>query len=478
MLQLKILCDISGTGKTSSLVECVHQISKLKPNAKVLIAAQSNSACDEIGTRLLASVKLSKILRLYSSSLEREKLATCNQQLLSSSNMRNGSDKWPSKMEFESFQIVIITLISSSRLVQSDLEEGFFDYIFLDECAAATEPESLVPIVGLGFSGPRDMDDAEFLAIPRPTKVSSNLILLGDHKQLGAILSSDFAEMMGLGISLMERVMTKERYKQNPEYDSRFITQLLDNFRCHPAILQFSNSQFYDNMLRSKISDKNRLFAENWNFLPRKQFPILLHCDRAPSHVLERGTSSYNDKQVELAKFYVELLLTRGIDGQEVQEQDIGIVSPYRAQLQKLRDKLSPGIEVGTAEYYQGREKKIIIISTVKSCTSIGFLKNEKRLNVILTRAKSLMIVLGNPDTLQQDELWRTFVHFCHIHRANVGDHIMLQHISDKEGEVLAQMSAALKCDEQKEDAAAAENVRIEDMKQRLLQLQRLMEEM
>jgi superfamily I DNA and/or RNA helicase len=110
----------------------------------------------------------------------------------------------------------------------------------------------------------------------------------------------------------------------------------------------------------------------------------------------------------------VKLLLKQGIDGQKITEEDIGIVSPYKAQLNqgrlkylslpwlnKLRKEFrrEPKVEIGTTEYYQGREKKIII--PVKSGDTVSFLKSEKRLNVCFTRAKSLLIVIGNAETLQ-----------------------------------------------------------------------------
>lgn len=204
----------------------------------------------------------------------------------------------------------------------------------------------------------------------------------------------------------MERIMSKRRYRMNPfdnSLDNNYVTQLLDNFRSHPAILQFSNVLFYNSKLRAKIEEPDKSFAIKWSFLTNKKFPVLFHCVKTPSKIIKGGTSSYNVGELDKVRFYVDLLLNVGINGIKVIQEDIGVVSPYKAQLSKLREKLAhvKGVEIGTAEYYQGREKKIIIISTVKSRDHVGFLKSEKRLNVCITRAKSLLILVGNADTLQ-----------------------------------------------------------------------------
>ena len=386
-----------GTGKTSCLVECIAQILKLKPNSKILITTQSNSACDEVGVRLLKRVSLCKIFRFYSQSLLNPNNSKISADLRQSSNLRNNKNEFPTKEEFKHFSVIIATFTTCSRMVQMTLHEAnlylkrHFDYIFIDECAAATEPELLIPVVGLAT---------------QLNEITANIILLGDHKQLGPVVHSDIASRLGLSVSLMERIMTKPRYQRNPRdksFNANFVTQLLDNYRSHPAILQFSNVLFYDSKLRSKVSEPKKNFALQWTGLENKKFPILFNCCTTFSAKPKKSTSSYNEGEVEIVRAYVDLLLTEGIAGAKVRAKDIGIISPYKAQLNKLTERLKDlkKIEIGTAEHYQGREKKIIIISTVKSREGVGFLKDERRLNVCLTRAKSLMIIVGNADTLQ-----------------------------------------------------------------------------
>lgn len=140
-----------GTGKTSCIVECIAQILKLKPLSRIMVTAQSNSACDEVGVRLLKYISQNKIYRYYSPSLLNPSNGETSAVLRRTSNLRNGrKSQYPTKEEFCHFNVMIVTLMSCSRLVQLATENmnRNFDYIFVDECAAATEPEAMVPIVG------------------------------------------------------------------------------------------------------------------------------------------------------------------------------------------------------------------------------------------------------------------------------------------------------------------------------------------
>ncbi len=249
----------------------------------------------------------------------------------------------------------------------------------------------------------------------------------------------------------MERVMKQPRYQRNPEYDERYVTQLLDNFRSHEAILHFPNAQFYDSRLRAKAPKAQVDVACGWERLPKKGFPIILHSVLGPSEREPDGFSWFNLHEIKQVVSYVHQLLKNGINSRPVKPQDIGIVSPYKSQITKIEKKLGhiKGLEIGTTEYFQGREKNIMIISTVKSKTSVGFLKNEKvcssffnkiiitqysklqRLNVAVTRAKFLMIVIGNPETLQKDRNWYQFVKYCHENGACKGDPFKMKEFGD-----------------------------------------------
>jgi helicase MOV-10 len=139
----------AGTGKTTTLVEAAVQIITRKTGSKILICAQSNSACDTIGVRLLKYLSKTKIFRLYSRTVLT--MPNVDETLKSTSNFRGGSDVLPSYEELKYFDIIITTLVSSKKLHRGELSENFFDYIFVDESASTTEAECLIPITGNFF---------------------------------------------------------------------------------------------------------------------------------------------------------------------------------------------------------------------------------------------------------------------------------------------------------------------------------------
>lgn len=333
------------------------------------------------------------------------------------SNIKTNSHINPSYEEFYSYSVVISTLVSCGRMVTGEVSKTHFDYIFIDECASTIEPYSVIPIVLLGAG---------------EGKLNAQVVLAGDHKQLQGLVHSYFNERHGFAISLMERVMMLEKY-QYP-YDSNFVTQLIDNFRSHSAILHFSNTRFYHSVLQAKQKKEVADFAIGWELLPNKNFPLIFHSILSPSDL--DGTSLYNVEEVHVVASYVNRLLQHGIEGKKVIATDIGIICPYGAQRKRLQErfKFVADLEVGTVDAFQGREKLIIIMSTVRSQTpTVGFLKNEKRLNVAITRAKALLIVIGNGETLQKNKLWYKFINFCFLNNAFVGEKFMLRYRKERE---------------------------------------------
>ena len=140
-----------GTGKTSCIVECIAQILKVKPNSKILVMTHSNSAADIIGARLLEHVSRNEIYSFYSPSfLKSSKNGESSADLERSSNLRNNKNEYPTKKEFNQLRVMIVTLTTCSRLVQLDIESADrnFDYVFVDEAAAAKELDVLIPIIG------------------------------------------------------------------------------------------------------------------------------------------------------------------------------------------------------------------------------------------------------------------------------------------------------------------------------------------
>jgi len=138
---------------------------------------------------------------------------------------------------------------------------------------------------------------------------------------------------------------------------------------------------------------------------------------------------------------------------------DIGIISPYRKQVEKIRYACTTShfgmIKVGSVEEFQGQERHVIIISTVRSDTNfltfdhehnLGFLKNPKRFNVAITRAKALLIVIGNPHVLGKDPHWKQLLNYCRINNSYLGTPLLDE---DKEEDELVKAFGDLRLDEE-----------------------------
>ena len=255
-----------------------------------------------------------------------------------------------------------------------------FSRVLLDEATQATEPASLVPLV----------------------RGARQIVLVGDHRQLPPTVISRRAENGGLRRSLFERLVAMgiEPMLLNTQY------------RMHPAISDFPNRTFYEGRLVDGITAADRpnpagLLWNDWE-VPMAFLPVnggeLLSPD---------GASKENPAEAGWVAKILENLLQAG----DLEEADIGIITPYAGQVRAIRDalpELYESVEVHTVDGYQGREKEVIIFSCVRSNSdgTVGFLSDARRLNVALTRAKRGLIVIGDPDTLRNDETWASWLDY------------------------------------------------------------------
>uniref|UniRef100_A0A7N8Y3R7 RNA helicase n=1 Tax=Mastacembelus armatus TaxID=205130 RepID=A0A7N8Y3R7_9TELE len=413
-----------GTGKTVTLVEAIKQIEKTKPLCHILACAPSNSATDLLCTKILDHVDERKVHRMYATSRDPhcvpERLKAC-------SNLVGDSYVFGPKEELMEYKIIVTTLFTTGRLVTGGIPAGHFTHIFVDEAGHATETECLIPLAGLLNAD------------------SGQVVLAGDPKQLGPILRSPFALRYGMGVSLLERMMNNFSLyqKNNGVFDNRFVTKLLRNYRSHPAILKVPNELFYDGELQVCADEILRNSYCRWEYLPKMNFPVIFH---SVTGVDEREASSpsfFNVTEVEVLMDYVKKLLqTQGKKGlATISPKDIGIIAPYRKQVQKIRKALEKvgkdlkvrnmdHLKVGSVEEFQGQERRVILVSTVRSSPdyleidkefNLGFVKNEKRFNVALTRAQALLIVVGNPRVLESDSTWKHFIKYCRDEEAFQG---------------------------------------------------------
>ncbi|XP_034552700.1 putative helicase mov-10-B.1 [Notolabrus celidotus] len=412
-----------GTGKTVTLVEAIKQIVMTKASCKILVCAPSNSATDHLCEKICEKIFEGeegecKIYRLYALSYKADKTST--RKFYSNLNKDNVPCIIPSKKYLMTYKIMVTTLQTAARLVTGAIPPGFYSYIFVDEAGQATETECLIPLAGL-FD-----------------KKKCQVVLAGDPKQLGPIITSRIADEYGLGVSLLERLMRDiELYKAHSTtgFNSRFVTKLLRNYRSHAAILKVPNELFYKGELQPYAAkDECSSYCE-WELLPKKGFPLIFHGVAGTDERDANCTSVYNMAEVEVLKEYLKALLAhlrkKGVD--KVGENEIGIIAPYRQQVEKIQEALKTDQElkkqkldnilVGTVEAFQGKESQVILVSTVRSNLkmteedqrfTLGFVKNEKRFNVAMTRARALLIVIGDPRALRTVTIWNKFIHYCH----------------------------------------------------------------
>uniref|UniRef100_H3DLP5 RNA helicase n=1 Tax=Tetraodon nigroviridis TaxID=99883 RepID=H3DLP5_TETNG len=409
-----------GTGKTITIVEAMHQVNKCNPTAHILACAPLNSACDLLCERLLDHIDSHQVYRMYASSRDPRSIPS---PLLKCCNWDKTKEcfVFPSRETLMKYKVVVTTLCTAGRLVTGGIPVGHFTHIFVDEAGQAVEPECIIAVAGL--FNPKE----------------GQLVLAGDPKQLGPILRSPLALQYGLGVSLLERLMKDNTlYQQNPDtghFDNRYVTKLLRNYRSHAAILKVPNELFYSNELQVFADQWERAVYCNWEGLPKKGFPLIFHGVMGKDEREANSPSFFNVTEIDaLVKYLTLLFETQGKKGiPKLLAKDIGIIAPYRKQkVEKIRRALKSApvtkrcgdltdLKVGPVEEFQGQERKIIMISTVRSSDyvkldqdfSIGFLSNEKRFNVAVTRARSLLIIVGNHIILNKDPTWAKFIKYC-----------------------------------------------------------------
>lgn len=433
-----------GTGKTVTIVEAIKQVEKNIPNAYILACAPSNSAADQLCEKLITSehVDACKIYRLYASSRNQKDIPLI---LKDNCNVDGEMIDFPCKEDLMSYKILICTLVTAGRLVTGGFSEDHFSHIFVDEAGHAVESETIISVAGLL--------NAEM----------GQLVLAGDPKQLGPILRSPLAINHGLDVSLLERLMTQnDLYKRDDvEFDKRYVSKLIMNYRSHPSILEVPNKLFYDGELKACADEISSNQYCMWEHLPTKGFPVIFHGVPGKDERESNSPSFFNIFEINILIDYLKkLLLTQPKKGiSRIFPKDIGIIAPYRKQVEKIRRAVDTdkdfkdymgidNLKVGSVEEFQGQERKVIMVSTVRSSVkyisldetfNIGFLKNEKRFNVAVTRAKSLLIMVGNPIILRTDESWGRFIDFCSERGGYTGISITsVERIEDVESRLLA----------------------------------------
>uniref|UniRef100_A0A3B4WP45 RNA helicase n=1 Tax=Seriola lalandi dorsalis TaxID=1841481 RepID=A0A3B4WP45_SERLL len=418
-----------GTGKTEALVEAIRQIVKTQPSSTILACAPSNSATDHLCEKILAGkIDNHKLYRLYA--------VHCSVK-----NIPTNVKVFPPKEELVKYKIIVTTLLNAGRYVTGGIPPGHYTYIFVDEAGQAAETECIIPIAGL----------------LKPD--TCQLVLAGDPKQLGPIITSRMAKKHGMGEHYVYGVYSTET---RVGCVNRFVTKLLRNYRSHRAILTIPNELFYKGELLPHAPKKKCNSYCKWNRLPKEGFPLIFHGVAGINERDANNPSLYNVAEVEVLKEYLKSIFDhlhkKGVT--KIQSGEIGIITPYRKQVEKIQTALQmdkdlrkedlENIEVGSVEQFQGKEFNVILVSTVRSNPklsaqkerfTLGFVSNEKRFNVAMTRAQALLIVVGDPRALKTDNIWNKFIYYCFRNGAYRG--ITVSDVEEEEKALTMWLSAA-----------------------------------
>ena len=399
-----------GTGKTTTLVEAIYETLRREP--QVLVCAQSNMAVDWISEKLVdRGVPVLRIGnptrvndKMLSFTYERRFESHPDYELLWAirkairdlrAHRKRGDEKYHQKLErlkdrateleirinaqlFGEARVIACTLVGAGHRL---LDGHKFGTLFIDEAAQALEAACWIPI-----------------------RRCSRVILAGDHCQLPPTVKSIAALKAGLGKTMMERIV-----EEKPEV----VTLLRMQYRMNEEIMRFSSDWFYGNQVESAPEVKYRSILD---------LDVPMEWKReGTGEGLEslEGSSRINKAEAELTLLTLQQYFERIGKTRVLNERlDVGVISPYRAQVQYLRSQLRKKeyfkpfrhlISVNTVDGFQGQERDIIVISLVRSNDEgqIGFLRDLRRMNVAITRARMKLIIIGDPQTMTRHPFYR-----------------------------------------------------------------------
>ncbi|KAL6133927.1 hypothetical protein ACLB2K_066160 [Fragaria x ananassa] len=414
-----------GTGKTTTVVEIVLQ--EVKRGSKILACAASNIAVDNIVERLARQrVKLvrlghparllpqvldsaldAQVLRGDNSSLAndiRKEMKQLNGKLLRTKDKNTRREiqkelRILSKEERKRQQLAVTDVIKNADVVLTTLtgasshklDHISFDLVIIDEAAQALEITCWIALLK-----------------------GSRCILAGDHLQLPPTIQSAEAEKKGLGRTLFERLADI--------YGNEVLSMLTVQYRMHERIMDWSSKELYNRKVKAhpSVAGHMLLDLEDVKKTSSTESTLLLidiaGCDMEEKKDEEESTM--NEGEADVAIAHAKRLIQSG-----VQASDIGIITPYAAQvfiLKKLKsneEKLKD-LEISTVDGFQGREKEAIIISMVRSNSNreVGFLSDHRRMNVAVTRARRQCCLVCDTETVSNDAFLKRLIEYFEEH--------------------------------------------------------------
>lgn len=453
-----------GTGKTTTITEMVKQILKRHRHYKILVASQSNQAVDNVLEKICKEenkiwrigndeTKMSDIAKQFSETKVLDRLIKDNRARIKANpisdeneqiekklkNLQSDFDKAlqtitakmvekeksgnnPKSKENElatlflkNIRLVFGTLLGISSW--SHFRDTVFDIAIIDEAGRATLSELLVPCIK-----------------------ARKIVLVGDHKQLAPVIDDEIVSNLDkdfpkkeVTTSFFQRYFERLRQeKQEVIYLEHFYHRLIYNYRSEQNICELYNQPFYDGELKEANAIKGKR-AHNLDNLFKSSVVWLDTSKRDDREDSQRGTGKINFCNATLIKNTLNILFKK-IEEKKL-AHSIGIITPYKAQTDLLKERLKRiktefkelykdkakddkdlrnGFDIGTVDSFQGSDRDIIIYDCVRSLKSknsqddrakrkgskIDFIADEKRLNVSLSRAKKLLIIVGDMEFL------------------------------------------------------------------------------
>ena len=426
-----------GTGKTTTLVAAIAET--LKKERQVLVCAPSNTAVDWLTEKLHAQniqvtrlghparvnetlehltldgkieqhsdYKYYKKLLKQSEQMRKQALKfkrnfgqrernERRQMLRDAKRLKQDAlklEEYISKHVLEKSQVLTCTLTGSASYI---LAHRTFSTLFIDEAAQALEGATWIPILK-----------------------ANRVVMAGDHQQLPPTIKSLEAAKSGLENTLFEKII-----KKHPQTAQMLSVQ----YRMNEQIMEFSNQKFYKGNLKAFDTNKHHVLYPN---LAPVEFVDTAGCGFAEIQD-EETLSRYNPEEANLVVRHLEQLfeeILQKIENGEIENSkefidnfSVGVLSTYKSQVYLLRDLIRNNdllnnyahqITIHTVDGFQGQEREVMYISLVRSNEKgeIGFLKDLRRFNVAITRAKKRLVVFGDSATLGTDNFYKDFLDY------------------------------------------------------------------
>ena len=379
-----------GTGKTTCLV--FQAYSYMMAGYNVLIATHSNKAADHIA-EIMAKYNVSAI---RVPGLTYQKIAAKNKKIAHMVSSSLAGNRFQETKLIKESKIVIATTVTTGckRFINSN-----FPKVIIDEGNQLVDPELLIPLL----------------------HGCDQLTIYGDYKQITPYVFSKNARDKKYDISLVHRlpmdvsiqVQSHDGKMHLRKYQGFIPKMLRTQYRMHPIISQFPSMLFYNGLLKDGVTEKQR--TNKYGFPPLFFFDV-----SSPECYSHDGKSLQNYGMAFAAADVVKQFHQRGIPAEEIgiitfYSEMVGLIRDTLHNLTKIPENYCDEIRVDTVDAFEGSDINFVILITVRSNSrkSNGFICNEGRMNVALSRAKYVLTVIGNKDNLINDDKWKQFIQYC-----------------------------------------------------------------